>query len=114
MKGAYKLDSKSGKLLYTSGTTLDKSSTFDTAITAIGVNAKEGIKYMADAMLLKNSNIQPTVVFNFFRTVSDNLYSKDVLASSLDDVMGEIARLVYTSDISGVFLFYSSRGRGPP
>ena len=78
---------------------------FNDAISAIGVNAKEGMKYMADAMVLKNSNIQPTVVFNFYRTANESLYSKDVLASSLDDLMGEVVRQAYTSDISGVFCF---------
>ena len=111
MKGAYKPDSKSGKLLYMSRTTTDTSDTFNTAISAIGVNAKEGMKYMADAMILKSLNIQPKVVFNFFRTASDNLYSKDVLANILDDAMGEIVRLAYTSDILGVFVLQRQRKR---
>ena len=45
---------------------------------------------MADSMVLKNSNIQPTVVFNFYRTANENMYSKDVLANSLDKLMGEL------------------------
>ena len=103
MKGAYKPCAKSGQLLFT--TRGKEGDPFNDAISAIGVNAKEGMKYMADAMVLKNSNIQPTVVFNFYRTANESLYSKDVLANSLDDLMGEIVRQAYTSDISGVFCF---------
>ena len=96
LKDTYKPDPKAGKLPHITRGTGDKAVDFNKAILAIGENAKEGMKLIANVMMFKDSDIQPTVVFNFYRATNTTVYLKDVLATSLEEEMGGIVRSAYT------------------
>ena len=59
----------------------------------------------ADAMVLKNANIEHTVVFCFKRKCDEIEYTKDVLADNLESKMGDVVKDAYRNDILGVFCF---------
>ena len=102
LRGQYKPDSRTGRLPITAR---EGSDNISTSIERLGENTKEGMQSFADAIVLKNANILPTVVFCFKRKCDEIKYTKDVLADSLESKMGDVVKGAYRNDISGVFCF---------
>ena len=103
-KGEYKPDPKTNRLPSTTRSG-DDQNTFNSTLEKISKDARDGMGTFANVMLMRHSNITPSVVFSFERYVGETTYHKDVVEDNLDACMEDVVRSAYVNDISGVFCF---------